>query len=303
MSGVGAISAPAGFRSGAASRQRRRTGDRFTLLLIAAPCLFLAAFYFLPVLNVLLLSVMEPRPGVQNYALLLDSGALHRVLENTLRVSLVTTGLTLLLGYLVALGLTSVGPRERTALIFVVLASFWISALIRAYAWVAILQPNGLINQALMGLDLIDTPLRLVRNEFGVIVGMVHYMLPYAILPLYANMSGIDRRLLDAARALGASRWRTFWWVFFPQSLPGVAGAGILVLIFSLGFYITPAILGGGKVVMVAEYISIQISETLRWGVATMLATVLVVAVVALTVWMSRYLQVGGTIAAKGRQP
>jgi putative spermidine/putrescine transport system permease protein len=134
-----------------------------------------------------------------------------------------------------------------------------------------------------------------------VVIGMVHYMLPYAILPLYANMSGIDRRLTDAARALGASRWRSFWWVFFPQSVPGLAGAAILVLIFSLGFYITPAILGGGRVVMVAQYIAQQISETLRWGLAAMLATVLVVAVVALTIWMGRYLRVGGTIAVKGR--
>ncbi|WP_119166730.1 ABC transporter permease [Algihabitans albus] len=284
-------------------RRRRLTGDRFYLLLVAVPCLFLAVFYFLPVANVLVLSVTEPILGLQNYARLFESGALFRVLENTMRVSVVTTVLTLVLGYLVALGLIGAAERERRVLFFVVVASFWISALIRAYAWVAILQPNGIINQALMSLGLIDTPLRLVRNEFGVIVGMVHYMLPYAILPLYANMSGIDRRLLDAARALGASRWRTFCWVFFPQSLPGVAGAGILVLIFSLGFYITPAILGGGKVVMIAEYISIQISETLRWGLATMLATVLVAAVVALTVWMSRYLQVGSAVTAKRRRP
>jgi putative spermidine/putrescine transport system permease protein len=112
-------------------------------------------------------------------------------------------------------------------------------------------------------------------------------------------MSGIDASLIRAARALGANRWRSFWWVFFPQSLPGLAGAGILVMIFSLGFYITPAILGGGRVVMIAEYISIQISETLRWGVATMLATVLVAVVVALTIWMSRYMTVGGSMAAK----
>ena len=274
--------------------------DRFYLLMVVLPCAFLAIFYFLPVLNVLRLSVTEPQPGIDNYQMLFQSGALHRILENTLRVSLTTTALTLLLGYLFSLGINSMAPRARTVALFVVLASFWISALIRAYAWVAILQPNGLINQLLMGMGLIDTPLKLVRNELGVIIGMVHYMLPYAILPIYANMSGIDQSLMRASRALGANRWRSFWWVFFPQSLPGLAGAGILVLIFSLGFYITPAVLGGGRVVMIAEYISIQISETLRWGVATMLATVLVMVVVALTIWMSRYLKVGGTMATKG---
>lgn len=274
--------------------------DRFYLLMILLPCAFLAVFYFLPVINVLVLSVTEPQPGLQNYQMLTESSALHRILINTMRVSLSTTLLTLLLGYLFCLGIYSMAPRARAIALFVVLASFWISALIRAYAWVAILQPNGLINQILMGAGVIDTPVRLVRNELGVIIGMVHYMLPYAILPIYANMNGIDQSLLRAARALGANRWRSFWWVFFPQSLPGLAGAGILVMIFSLGFYITPAILGGGRVVMIAEYISIQISETLRWGVATMLATVLVAVVVALTIWMSRYLKVGGGLAAKG---
>jgi putative spermidine/putrescine transport system permease protein len=244
--------------------------------------------------------VTEPEPGIQNYTMLAESGALHRILMNTLRVSLSTTALTLLLGYLFSLGINSMAPRARTIALFIVLASFWISALIRAYAWVAILQPNGLINQLLIGMGLIDTPLKLVRNELGVIIGMVHYMLPYAILPIYANMSGIDRSLMRASRALGANRWRTFWWVFFPQSLPGLAGGGFLVMIFSRGFYITPAVLGGGRVVMIAEYISIQISETLRWGVATMLATVLVMVVVALTFWMSKYLKVGGSMASKG---
>jgi putative spermidine/putrescine transport system permease protein len=275
--------------------------ERLYLLMVVLPCVFLAVFYFLPVFNVLLLSVTDPQLGLGNYELLLSSSALHRIFINTLRVSLMTTVVTLALGYLVALGLIAMRDRERRVVLFVVLASFWISALIRAYAWVAILQSNGLVNQALMSLGLIDQPLQLVRNELGVVIGMVHYMLPYAILPLYANMSGIDRRLTDAARALGASRWRSFWWVFFPQSVPGLVGAGILVLIFSLGFYITPAILGGGRVVMVAQYIAQQISETLRWGLASMLATVLVVAVVVLTIWMGRYLRVGGTIAVKGR--
>lgn len=276
------------------------TTDNFYLALIALPCIFMGIFYFTPVFNVLLLSVTEPQPGLQNYRSLFDNAALHRIFGNTLRVSLMTTGVTLVLAYVFALGLMAMPVRERNIALFVVLASFWISALIRAYAWVAILQPNGLINQTLMGLGLIERPLRLVRNEIGVVIGMVHYMLPYAILPLWANMSGIDKRLINAARALGASRWRAFWWVWFPLSLPGLAGAGILVLIFSLGFYITPAVLGGGRVVMLAEYISIQISETLQWGLATMLATVLVLLVIGLTVWMSRFLQVGASVSKKG---
>ena len=288
--------------AGPEARQTRRLRNPVFLGLLLAPCLFLGIFYFAPVANVLVMSLTEPSFGLQNYRLLFESGAIHRILGNTLRVSSVTTVTTLLLGYIIAYGLVRVGPRERNALLFIVIASFWISALIRAYAWVAILQPNGLVNQALMGMGLIEQPLRLVRNELGVVIGMVHYMLPYAILPMYANMSGIDGRLMAAARALGASRTKAFCWVFLPLSLPGLVGAGILVMIFSLGFYITPAILGGGRVVMIAEYISIQISETLQWGVATMLATVLVTAVVLMTILMSRFMEVGGTIGAKGKK-
>jgi len=288
--------------AGPEARHTRRLRNPVFLGLLLAPCLFLGIFYFAPVANVLVMSLTEPSVGLQNYRLLFESGAIHRILGNTLRVSSVTTVTTLLLGYIIAYGLVRVGPRERNALLFIVIASFWISALIRAYAWVAILQPNGLVNQALMGMGLIEQPLRLVRNELGVVIGMVHYMLPYAILPMYANMSGIDGRLMAAARALGASRTKAFCWVFLPLSLPGLVGAGILVMIFSLGFYITPAILGGGRVVMIAEYISIQISETLQWGVATMLATVLVTAVVLMTILMSRFMEVGGTIGAKGKK-
>lgn len=280
---------------------KRDQTERFYLLLILVPVAFLAIFYFTPVFNVLLLSVNDPAPGLDNYRMLLSNTTLHNVFFNTLKISIFTTVLTIICGYIVAYGLLAMPERERNIVLLIVIASFWLSALIRAYAWIAILGNNGLVNQALTALSLIDSPLRMVRNEFGVIIGMVHYMVPYAILPLYANMSGIDQRTSDAARALGASRWRTFWWVFFPQSLPGLAGAGILVLIFSLGFYVTPAILGGGRVVMVAQYIAQQISETLRWGLAAMLSTVLVLAVVMLNVWMSRYLRVGGSIGLTGR--
>jgi putative spermidine/putrescine transport system permease protein len=140
--------------------------------------------------------------------------------------------------------------------------------------------------------------LELVRNEIGVVIGMVHYMLPYAVLPLFANMQTIDRSLVPAARALGATPRRAFFTVFFPLSLPGLAGAAILVLILSSGFYITPMLLGGGKVVMVAEYISVQIQETLMWGLATALATILTVVVLILTAFMSRFMDVGS--AGKG---
>ncbi len=269
-----------------------RRNDRFYWILLLAPCLFLACLYLAPVVNVLLMSVTTPTVGFSNYAELVTNPAVGRVLMNTLRIGLLTTLISLVLGYAVAYALLQCGPRERQILLGVVVASFWISALIRAFAWLALLQSTGLVNTALMSLGVIDSPLQLVRNELGVMIGMVHYMLPYAILPLYTNMRGIDPRLVPAARALGATPSQAFRWVFLPMSLPGLIGAGVIVLIFSLGFYITPTILGGGRTMMIAEYISVQISETLRWGLAATLASALLIGVLLLVSWLSRFMDV-----------
>jgi putative spermidine/putrescine transport system permease protein len=160
-----------------------------------------------------------------------------------------------------------------------VLLPLWVSVLARAFAWMTLLRREGLVNSWLMGAGLISAPLPLMWNEFGVIVGMVHYMLPFAILPIASHMRGLDTALMPAAQGLGASRMQSFRRVFLPLSMPGVVGAGGLVLIFSLGFYVTPVLLGGGRVMMIAEYISLQIQELLRWGVGTMLATTLVLVI------------------------
>jgi putative spermidine/putrescine transport system permease protein len=164
----------------------------------------------------------------------------------------------------------------------------WISVLVRAFAWVTLLRRQGLVNNTLLELGVIAEPLPLVWNEFGIIVGMVHYMVPFAVLPMLAAMREIDPRLLAAARGLGASRGEVFRRVFLPLSMPGVIAAGVLVFIFSLGFYITPAILGGGKTLMVAEWIGLQILDLIRWGLGTMMATMLVIAILLTLVVFSR---------------
>ena len=257
-------------------------------LLIAPALGLMAAFFIFPLLRILWISVAEPSFGLQNYALLLSSGAIQRILATTARICVLTTALTLVGGYIVAYALVHAGERQRQWMLFCVLLPFWLSVLVRAFAWVMLLRRDGAVNATLLALGLIDVPLTLVRNEFGVIVGMVHYMLPYAVLPLYANMLGIDRRLVAAARGLGAGAWTAFHKVFLPLSLPGLVGAAVLVFVFSLGFYITPAILGGGKTVMIAEYIGVNILHNTRWGLATMLASTLLVTVLLLLGLMSR---------------
>ncbi len=265
----------------------RRAGKVHWLLIAPALGLILA-FYVAPLLKILALSFLDPTPGLQNYRLLFTSGAIERILWTTTRICALTTGLTLVGGYAIAYALVHVRERQRQWMLFCVLLPFWLSVLVRAFAWIMLLRREGAVNSTLLALGVIDSPLTLVRNEFGVIVGMVHYMLPYAILPLYANMQGIDRRLVAAARGLGAKPFGAFRRVFLPLSMPGIIGALVLVFIFSLGFYITPAILGGGKTVMIAEYIATNILDNIRWGLATMLASTLLATVFLLLALMWR---------------
>lgn len=244
-------------------------------LLIAPALAAMLIFYVFPLVQVLWLSVTEPYPGLQNYERLLERRALHRIWWTTVQVCVMTTVITVVLGYIVALAMTLVGEGQRTAMMFCVLLTLWLSVLVRAFAWMMLLRGQGVVNDGLMAMGITDEPVRLLYNYFAVIIGMVHFMLPLAVLPIYANMSGIEVRLVSAARSLGASPWQSFRLVFLPLSKPGLIAATILVFVFSLGFFITPALLGGGKVVMISEYIRVSFEETLRWGEATMLSTVL----------------------------
>jgi putative spermidine/putrescine transport system permease protein len=241
--------------------------------------LLMTVLYVTPILQVLAISVTEPTPGLGNYERLFTSMGVQRVIVTTLRICVITTAVALLLGYALSYVITLASPRAQRWWLLGVLVPLWISVLVRAFAWVTLLRRQGLVNEGLQGLGLIEEPLRLVWNEFGIVVGMVHYMVPYAVLPMLAAMREIDPRLLAAARGLGASRLTVFGRVFLPLSAPGLIAAGVLVFIFSLGFYITPAILGGGKTLMAAEWIGLQILDLVRWGLGTMMATVLVVSI------------------------
>ncbi|MCC7276491.1 MAG: ABC transporter permease [Alphaproteobacteria bacterium] len=268
-------------------------------LLVLPAVLLLVVFCVWPLLQVLWLSVSEPEIGLQNYEELLTRPLLHRIWWTTVRICGLTTAITVLLGYVVAYAMTQVGERQRTWMLFCILLTFWLSVLVRAFAWVTLLRDEGLLNQGLLALGLVDAPLRLVRNEIGVLIGMVHVMMPFAVLPLYSNMSGIDPRYVAAARGLGASARFAFLHVYLPLSKPGLIAATILVFIFSLGFFITPALLGGGKVVMVAEYIRVSFEETLRWGLATMLSSSLLFAVILLLALVARFVDLRKVFGAR----
>ena len=261
-------------------------------LIVLPAVLMLVLLYFVPLGNVLLTSVTDPKPGLDNYGLLFTSASVQRSLLTTLRIAAITTVFALLLGYVVAYAMRAASTRTQRLMLVLVLLPFWISILVRSFAWIALLGTQGPVNSALLAWGLVDEPVSLVRNETGVLIGMIHVMVPYAVLTLYANMRGIDAGLVAAARSLGASRWQAFRMVFLPLTAPGLIGAGLLVFILSLGFYITPALLGGGKVLMIAEYVAVQINDTLRWGLGTMLAATLMIAVLG-TLWaLSRVIDV-----------
>ena len=251
-------------------------------LLLLPALLLLTIFYLAPLVIIFWISISEPTQGLANYRLLYSSGSIEHVIATTFRISFTTTAISVLLGYIVAYGIRNATPRGRRVMLAFVILPFWISVLVRAFAWVTLLGRQGIVNSLLMATGVTAHPLEMMYNEFGVEVGMVHYMVPIATITLYANMLGIDQHLVGAARGLGASQLQSFVRIYLPLSLPGVFASATLVFVFSMGFFVTPALLGGGKTLMAAEYISEQVNETLRWGEACMLAVALVVAILIL---------------------
>lgn len=251
--------------------------------------LLLLASYFVPLLGVFSWSVTEPEFGFSQYLRVMTDPGIHSILLRTLRICTLTAVFSVLLAYLLAYHWVYGPPLRRKIIAFAVLVPFWISVLIRAFGWLALLRPQGIINSTLTGAGLISDPLPLVRNELGVIIGMVHFMTPFAVFPLISVMRQVDMRILQAASGLGARAFRRFFEIFLPLTLPGIIGAFFIVFVFALGFFITPAILGGGRVVMVAEYIYTQMSQTANWGLGAALATTLLGFVLLMTWIVSRF--------------
>jgi putative spermidine/putrescine transport system permease protein len=259
---------------------------------LVAPLLVLVVVMFAgPLANILWLSFTDPEPGLTNYAALIEKDNLRRLVWTTVRICLITTTLSVILGYSIAYAMANVAEAARQRMMLFILISFWISVLVRTFSWMMLLGRKGLVNNGLIELGLISEPIPFVRNELGVLIGMVHYMIPYAVLPILVAMQGIDGRVLQVSRNLGARPAQTFWRVYLPLTKPGIIAGALLVFILSLGFYVTPAIMGGGKVLMIAEYISVQVLITLKWGTAAMLAMLMLGSVLGLLYVLSRFMK------------
>ena len=260
-------------------------------ILVLPFVLLVGALFLGPIFNILWLSVSDPTPGLGNYAQLFASDSLGRILWTTLRVCVICTTISVALGYSIAYAMVHAADGTRNKMLGLLLVSFWISVLVRTFSWLMLLGRNGVVNSSLETIGIISEPISFMRNELGVLIGMVHYMVPYAVLPILASMQSIDGRVVQASRLLGATGTQTFWRVYLPLTRAGLVAAGLLVFIINLGFYVIPAVLGGGKVLMVAEYISVQVLVTLQWGTAAMLAALLLFGVLALLFLMSRFMK------------
>ena len=260
-------------------RQHEKS-ERRALLGLTGPAVFLVLITMvLPVGWLFYLSFVgsDGTYSMENYARMLESKAYGRIFWTTFQVSFLTTGICILIGYPLAYFLSQLPSRWATICMLAVLLPFWTSLLVRTYAWLVLLQRRGLINEWGMGAGLWDEPLPLVHNLNGTLIGMVHIMLPFLILPLYSSMKAISADLLKASSNLGATPIQTFWQVFFPLSLPGLFAGSLIVFVLCLGFFVIPAVLGGGKVIMVSNQITNNIELFFNWGAASALGVVLLV--------------------------
>jgi putative spermidine/putrescine transport system permease protein len=253
--------------------ERRET--RRHLLLLLPALVVLGAFFVYPLFGILLRSIYKNGYTLESYRQVVRTSVYLTVIGLTFRTAALVTVTTLLLGYPLAYVLATVRPRVARVLIVIVVLPFLTSIIVRTYAWMVLLGSNGVVNQYLVALGLTTAPLKLLYNQAGVILGMTYVLLPFMVLTLASVMRGIDPALVRAAHSLGASRWQAFRRVFLPLSAPGIAGGTLLVFILSLGFFITPALMGGPSDVMIAMLIEREVEFTLNWSFASTLAVIL----------------------------
>ena len=260
--------------------QQVAANERLTFFGLTLPYLLMVtALIVIPVGWLFYLSFIgrDGSLSFENNERMMKSKAYIRIFLTTFKISILTTIICAAIGYPLAYFMSQLSRKWANICMIGVLIPFWTSLLVRTYAWLVLLQKKGLLNNMAIEMGLISEPIKIVHNTTGTLIGMVHIMLPFLILPLYANMRAIDKDALKAASSLGATPTRAFWTVFFPLSLPGLLAGLLIVFVLCLGFYVTPAILGGGRVIMAAMKISSNIELYFSWGAASALGVVLLV--------------------------
>ena len=276
--------------------------EQWMLLSLATPVvLIIVAIVVIPVGWLFYLSFIgnDGQLSLENYQKMIEYKSYARVFLTTFQVSLLTTLLCILIGYPLAYFLAILPQRLAGFFMLAVLLPFWTSLLVRTYAWLVLLQKNGILNDFAISAGIWETPVKLVHNMTGTLIGMVHIMLPFLVLPLYGSMRKIERDMMHAAANLGATPTKAFWKIFFPLSLSGMVAGSLIVFVLCLGFYVTPAVLGGGRVVMVATQITAILENQFNWGAASALGVVLLIATLIILYAASRLLKLDAVLFGK----
>ena len=282
-------------------RAQGRNEQRMLLSLATPALLAVIAIIVIPVGWLFYLSFIADDGSLtlEHYRKMIEYKSYARVFVTTFQVSILTTLLCILIGYPLAYFLAILPPRAAGFFMLAVLLPFWTSLLVRTYAWLVLLQKNGILNDFAMSVGLWDEPIKLVHNLTGTLIGMAHIMLPFLVLPLYSSMRKIERDMMHAAANLGATPVQAFWKVYFPLSLSGMVAGSLIVFVLCLGFYVTPAVLGGGRVVMVATQITAILENQFNWGAASALGVVLLVATLAILYAASKLLRLDAVMFGK----
>ena len=296
--------------TGASKQELRGDGRRRWLRrALVVPYAWLLLFFLAPFLIIFKISLADPLVALPPFTALFDWAAsgwerFQVTLDNylflfqdryygviylsSIKTAVISTFLCLMIGYPMAYYIARQPPRRRNLLLLGVILPFWISFLLRVYAWIGLLNSNGVINNVLLSIGLIDEPLSLIYNDFAVYVGIVYSYLPFMILPLYANLERLDITLLEAAADLGARRWRAFVDVTLPLSVPGIIAGSLLVFIPAIGEFIIPALLGGSDTLMIGRALWDEFFINRDWPVASAVSVVLLLILVLPMMWFQK---------------
>lgn len=277
---------------------RRRPRPNFWTFAGIPGILFLVLAFGIPLVMIIVRSLTDPSP--ENYLGVLTDPVYRASLWRTVEIAVMVTILSVVIGYPVAYVMARSSRGVMIFLLAVLMLSFWTSLLVRTFAWQVILNNTGIINSFLMDLGVIQAPLPLIRNLFAVFVGMVHILMPYAILAMYASLRSIPAEVEQAAQSLGARPSKVFLRVTLPLSLPGVVAGGVLVFVLSLGFYITPALLGGPQDALISQSIVLQVQQYLQPGMGSAMAVVLVLLVLVVLFLATRFVGLGRILGVTG---
>jgi len=287
----------------------KRCWPRGRALVSAVPFLWLFLFFLVPFIIVLKISFSDAQiamPPYQpllhwvsdkalqvqlnfgNFAFLVEDNLYWKAYLNSIKIAGVSTLLCLLLGYPMAYAMARSAPSTRNVLLLLVILPFWTSFLLRVYAWIGILKNNGLINNALMALGIIDQPIQMLQTDFAVYIGIVYSYLPFMILPLYANLEKMDLTLLEAAEDLGCRPWEAFLKITLPLSVPGMIAGCLLVFIPAVGEFVIPALLGDPGMLMIGKVLWTEFFNNRDWPVASAVAIALLLFLVIPIMYFQR---------------